>query len=99
MKDDDIMIFVVYDRAIDEEIGDVLNRMDITYYTKWKDVVGVGRHDPHLGTPVWPGLNNALMIVTHREKKEEFLNLIRTVGSQFTAAGLRVFVLPVLEMV
>jgi hypothetical protein len=99
MKDNDIMVFVVYDRAIDEEIGDVLNRLDISYYTKWKDVVGVGRHDPHLGNPVWPGLNNVLMVVTQREKKEELLNLIRTLQSQFTSAGLRVFVLPVLETV
>jgi hypothetical protein len=99
MMDNEIMIFVVYDRAIDEEINDVLNRLDMRYYTKWKDVVGVGRHDPHLGDPVWPGLNNVLMIVTQREKKEGLLDQIRTVRSQFASAGLRVFVLPVMETI
>ncbi len=99
MKDNDIMVFVAYDRAIDEEIDDVMDKLNITYYTKWKDVVGVGKHDPHLGNPVWPGLNNILMIVTKREKKEELVNLIRALQSQFTSAGLRVFVLPVLETV
>ena len=57
-KMNDIMIFIVHDRAIDEEVNDMLQALSIEHYTKWKDTVGVGRHDPHLGDHTWPGLNN-----------------------------------------
>lgn len=92
-------VLVAYDRAIDEEVGDLLEELGLTYYTKWKDVTGVGRHDPHLGDPVWPGLNNALLVVAGGPDKDRLLQKIRDLQGSFAAAGLRAFVLPVLEEV
>ena len=61
-----VMIYIVYDRAIEEEVIDMLEETGLPFYTKWKDVVGVGVHDPHLGDHIWPGLNNVVMIATDR---------------------------------
>ena len=30
-----VMVFVVHDRAIDEEIADLLAALNLPYYTKW----------------------------------------------------------------
>ncbi len=99
MRDKKMLVYIVYDRAIDEELGEILTNLDMQYYTKWKDVSGVGRNDPHLGDHVWPGLNNVLMIVVDNEKKEALLQRIRSLQSTFTSVGLRAFVVPVFETV
>ena len=99
MKENEVMVYIVYDRAIDEELDETLNNLEIQYYTKWKDVSGIGRNDPHLGDHVWPGLNNVLMIVIDNDKKDTLLERIRSLQSSFVSVGLRAFVVPVLETV
>ena len=95
----EVMVVIVYDRAIDEEIIDMLEGLDIQHYTKWKDTRGVGRHDPHLGDEVWPGLNNVVLAVIDDAKKDKLLKLIRALQASFASVGLRAFVVPVLNMV
>ena len=95
----ELMLFIAYDRAIDEEVIDLLEGLDIKYYTKWRDALGVGRHDPHLGDEVWPGLNNVTMVVAREEKKEELLSQIKALQASFPSVGLRAFVVPILDMV
>jgi predicted RNA-binding protein len=92
------MVYIVYDRAIDEEVIDTLEGLDIFSYTKWRDVVGVGAHDPHLGDHVWPGLNNVIMVITDNEKKEKLMSTIKVLQKSFSSVGLRVFIVPVLDM-
>jgi len=99
MKENKVMVYIVYDRAIDEELDETLNKLEIQYYTKWKDVSGVGRNDPHLGDHVWPGLNNVLMVVIDNDKKDALLERVRSLQSSFVSVGLRAFVVPVLETV
>lgn len=97
MSEERVMVLIVYDRAIDEELNDVLSGLEIPYYTKWRDVQGVGRHDPHMGDHVWPGLNNVLMAIIDGEKKEKLLAMVKSLQASFTSVGLRAFVVPVLE--
>lgn len=92
-------VLVAYDRAIDEEVGDLLEELNLPFYTRWKDVTGVGRHDPHLGDPVWPGLNNVLLVVADGPDKDRLLRKVRGLQESFASAGLRAFVLPVVEEV
>lgn len=99
MNKDTVMVYIIYDRAIDEEVIEVLGGLEIKYYTKWKDVVGVGRNDPHLGDHVWPGLNNIIMSVVDDKKEKKLLELIKAVQESFPTVGLRAFVVPVLDMV
>jgi len=97
-KMNDIMVFIIHDRAIDEEVNDMLQALAIKHYTKWKDTVGVGRHDPHLGDHTWPGLNNATMVVIGEDKKKELFDKARDLQTAFTSAGLRLFTVPVLDV-
>lgn len=94
-----VMVVITYDRAIDEEMMELLDRLALGHYTRWKDVTGAGRHDPHLGSDVWPGLNNILFVVTGVEKKGMILEAVKRLQKSVSLVGLRAFVLPVLEMV
>jgi hypothetical protein len=96
---DSVMALIMYDRAIDEELIDTLNASKINCYSKWRDVVGIGRHDPHLGDHVWPGLNNVIMVVIDQKQKRELINKIQVLQDRYSAVGLRAFIIPVLDMV
>jgi hypothetical protein len=96
---DKLMVFVIHDRAIDEEISELLSALELEYYTKWKDVVGVGEKDPHLGDHVWPGLNNVTMVVVEEQKKEKLLKSVKALQAAFPSVGLRAFVVPVVDAV
>ena len=98
-NNESVMVLIIYDRAIDEELIDTLNASKIKCYSKWRDVVGVGRHDPHLGDHVWPGLNNVIMAVIDQEQKRELFNKIQLLQDRYSAVGLRAFTVPVLDMV
>ncbi len=94
-----VMVLIIHDRAIDEEVGDLLSALDLQYYTKWKDVVGVGEKDPHLGDHVWPGLNNVTMVVVEERKEERLMKSVKALQAAFPSVGLRAFVVPVLDAV
>jgi len=95
----DVMVFIIYDRAIDEEILDILNSLNIEHYTKWKDITGVGKNGPHLGDHVWPALNNVTMAIVDEEIKDNLLKMIKKLQGVFPFVGLRAIVIPVVEMI
>ena len=95
---DKIMVFIIYNRAIDEEMKDLLDDLHIKHYTRWIDVTGVGTKGPNFGDHVWPGLNNVLMIVIDEELKEDISSAIRGLRERFPAVGLKAFVLPVVDI-
>jgi hypothetical protein len=96
---DKVSVFIIYDRAIDEEILETLSACCIEKYTRWHDASGVGASGPHLGDHIWPALNNVMMAVVEAEKKDEILGKVRALQEEFPFVGLRAVVLPVLDMV
>ena len=99
MKDDNkIMVFIIYNRAIDEEMRDLLNNLNIKYLTRWIDVTGVGTKGPNFGDHVWPGLNNVVMTVIEKDMKNQLSSAIDSLRDQFPAVGLKAFVLPVIDI-
>jgi len=97
--DNKIALFVMYDRAIDEEVLGALAECSVERFTRWHNATGVGASGPHLGDNVWPALNNVLLVVAEAEKKDEILRHIRALQEEFPFTGLRAVVVPVLDMV
>jgi hypothetical protein len=93
------MVFVFYDRAFDENIMEALAAIGVKDYSKWQDTLGAGTHEPHLGDPVWPGLNHTLAVVVEEEKKEAVFRAVRALQHDYPVVALRAFALPVLDMV
>jgi hypothetical protein len=96
---DKIAVFVIYDRAIDEEVLAALQECEIRSYTRWHNASGVGTTGPHQGDNVWPALNNVLLAVTDPERQGRILERLRALREDFPYVGLRAFAVPVLEMI
>ena len=96
---DKIAVFVIYDRAIDEEVLAALRECGIQSYTRWHNATGVGTTGPHQGDQVWPALNNVLMAVTDTQSQARTLEALRALREDFPYTGLRALVVPVLDMV
>jgi hypothetical protein len=96
---DKIAVFVIYDRAIDEEVLAALRECAVQSYTRWHNASGVGTTGPHQGDQVWPALNNVLMAVTDSGNQGRILERLRLLRDDFPFTGLRALAVPVLEMI
>lgn len=96
---DKIAVFVIYDRAIDEEVLAALQECGIQSYTRWHNASGVGSTGPHQGDQVWPALNNVLMAVTGAQDQDRILQRLRALREDFPFTGLRALAVPVLDMI
>ena len=96
---DRIAVFVIYDRAIDEEVLSALGECGVQSYTRWHDATGVGSTGPHQGDTVWPALNNVLMAVVDPQTQDRVLGRLRSLREDYPYTGLRALVVPVLDMV
>ena len=56
------LAIVVYDQAIEVDILDCLAGVGIEHYTLWHGAMGAGRTGRREGSPIWPGLNNVLLL-------------------------------------
>jgi hypothetical protein len=92
-------VFVIYDRAIDEEVLGALGECGVQTYTRWHNASGVGSTGPHQGDTVWPALNNVLMTVIEPESQGRILERLRALREDFPYVGLRALAVPVLETI
>ena len=91
---------IVYNEAIEMELMNCLKRKEITTFTKFQHVLGVGTHsEPHMGSHVWPGENNALFIVSEDENIHKILECVRNLKKKKIKEGIKAFVLPVEESI
>jgi hypothetical protein len=96
---DKVAVFVIYDRAIDEEVLAALGECGVQTYTRWHNATGVGSTGPHQGDTVWPALNNVLMAVIEPERQGRILERLRALREDYPYTGLRALAVPVLEMI
>jgi len=62
------IVFVVYHDILEDRVTNLLNSLNIDYYTEWENVKGKGHSsDAHLGTRTYPGYNSVRMIAFQTE--------------------------------
>ena len=54
---------VIYDAAIDESITELIDGLGLAGYTKLFDAYGLGGTGHKLNSPVFPGINNMLILL------------------------------------
>jgi hypothetical protein len=96
---DKVAVFVIYDRAIDEEVLAALRECGIQSYTRWHNATGVGSTGPHQGDTVWPALNNVLLALIDPQSQGRVMERLRALREDYLYTGLRAFVVPILEMI
>ncbi|MFY9402581.1 MAG: PG0541 family transporter-associated protein [Candidatus Omnitrophota bacterium] len=93
------MLMVVYNEVLDDEVMEILDEVRIKGYTKVPEVFGRGEASgTHLGTDIWPGLNNILYIACQDNQLKELLIKIRQLRGKSGHEGIKAFVLPLEEV-
>ncbi|MFA6169530.1 MAG: PG0541 family transporter-associated protein [Candidatus Margulisiibacteriota bacterium] len=91
-------IMIIYAPALEDNVLAALAAVGAAKYTKFPLLHGVGGHsEPHLDTQVWPGTNEALLVVTDDATKTKLMAEIAKLKKEFSAEGIKAFVLPVEE--
>src|SRR5437016_1534842 len=54
---------VIYDAAIDESVTELMDGLDLPGFTKLFDAHGLGGTGQKLNSPVFPGVNNLLLLL------------------------------------
>ncbi|MCD6420587.1 MAG: hypothetical protein J7L41_07765 [Synergistetes bacterium] len=89
------MLFVTCAEGVMVEVRDLFKRLDISSYTEFSPVRGVGRNSgPRMGTHTWPGRNGIIFAVVEDEKAETAaLELSRLKEDEYIRReGLKVFI-------
>ncbi len=90
------LVLVVYGAALDGEILEGLESLELRSFTRWTRVHGRGHTSaPHLDSHVWPGTNNVLALVMDPAAVPPLLSWLRDLKTRVSQEGLRAFVLPV----
>jgi len=93
------MVMISYNEAVEEEISEALEKMGVTGYTKWINVLGRGRTGgEHLGSHVWPGKNCVIFLAVDEEKKNEVIEEIKALRKTVGHEGIKAFVMPLEEI-
>ncbi|MCK5879985.1 MAG: hypothetical protein KAH24_09395 [Holophagae bacterium] len=95
----DQMLIVVYNDILDNAVREFLDEMDVSGFTELDGVKGKGHQTGyHLGTPVYPDLNNMLLIIEDDEKLNELVKRLKSMNEEFPEEGLKMFTVPVAEL-
>jgi len=94
------MMIIVYNSAYEKDFLNCIDECGITGYTKIPKVFGKGRKGgPRLGSHIWPGENEMMIIVDNVEKISTMADKVREEKSNKGGKGVKAFVLPVEESI
>ena len=84
---------IVYNQALTERVGELLDEVQVRGFTKWEDVKGRGSKtgDPHMGTHTWPALNSAILSVVDEDTAAKLLRGVEKINETAQAQGIRAF--------
>ena len=85
-----ILMFIVYSNAVDEEITEII-KINAEGYTKFIGVQGEGRREPHLGTHIWPSINNCIMVAIDNKKEKDIAKAVNELKEKFEGIGISIF--------
>lgn len=93
-------LYIIYNAAIESRITACMEDCSLNSYTKFPAIHGAGSSaGPRLNTHVWPGVNNALLVIAEDDRIPEMLDKIRDLKDKYSREGVKAFVFPVEEVV
>ncbi len=95
------LVLLVFNQALEDEILNIFEKLNIRGYTKIDKVYGQGSNngEPHFGTHVWPEVNTMILTVIQDENVEKLLSEVKILNNRFEDEGLHAFVLDVERIV
>jgi len=93
------MVMVTYNEAVDAEVMEALSSCAIKSYSKIIGTFGKGDNSgAHLGTDIWPGLNNIVYVACEEAQAKKLLACIRQLRVKIGAEGIKAFLMPLEEL-
>lgn len=87
------MAMIAYNEAIDMEVMEMLADFGLKNYTRVGRAFGRGDSSgTHLGTDVWPGLNNILYVSLEDEKAALLIDGVKRLRASLGREGVKAFV-------
>ncbi len=87
------MMMIVFNEAVDEEVMEVLAGCRLTNYTRLDGVFGRGTGSgTHLGTDIWPGRNNLLLLAVSDEDASRLMTCVGELRRRLKREGVKGFV-------
>jgi nitrogen regulatory protein PII len=94
------LVMIMYNEAINDEVESLLEQNSVDGFTKWTKVYGKGRTSgPHLGTHIWPKVNNVLAVLTEERATDKILQDIRELRKRFAKEGVKAFTWQIDEVI
>jgi len=90
------MLMLIYNKAFGSRILDDIEKCGITCFTTIPVVYGRGSTGgPRMGTHVWPGENEMMLIVTDREKVDSVMGKVKALRKEKGGKGVKAFVMSI----
>ena len=87
------MIMLGFNEAIDAELMEMMQACQLHNYTRFNGILGKGEASgPHLGTDIWPGRNNLLLLAAAAEHVPPVISRVQALRAKMGAEGVKAFV-------
>jgi nitrogen regulatory protein PII len=68
------LVIAILDSGVVGDVMTVLEEQGIRQWTRWSSVQGAGERNVRQGTPIWPGLNEVLLLVLSPERVQPLVD-------------------------
>lgn len=94
-------VLIVYNQAHTERVEYMLDRLEISGFTKWETVQGRGSKtgEPRMGTHTWPEMNSSTLTIVEDDKVSQLLEKVKKLDAVNEEVGIRAFVWDILQAV
>lgn len=94
-------VFIVYNQAHTEKVEFILDKLEISGYSRWDGMSGRGSRGgvPHMGTHTWPEINSAAMVMVDDDIVDQLLDAVEKMDNINRDVGVRAFVWDILKSV
>ena len=85
---------IVYNQALTERVGYMLDQLRVTGFTQWPLGNGAGTNggEPRMGTHTWPEMNSATLTVVEEDMVPLILKYVERLDNVNKENGIRAFV-------
>ena len=86
------MVMISYNEALDDEVMEVLSGCALKNYTKLTKAFGKGATSgTHLGSDIWPGLNNILYVACKDDEARQLVSCVKNLRKSIGKEGVKAF--------
>jgi hypothetical protein len=93
------LYWLAYNVALETDINQLLETLEIKGYTAWEEVRGRGRSGPHLNDEVWPAVNALCMFAAPAAWQARLEKAVTDIRRQFPGEGIKLIIQPCLGIV